>query len=225
MSMSKQNRVQPDGQIVAVAARGTFMGNRGILHNVHGQVLRPYTHKAWIICLLNFKGRKRQVMRPNNYTELFFLDEATALAAGHRPCYECRREQAQAFRTAWVVANPTLADGPQTRMGQIDAVLHQERLTEAFYVKDKRKRVFTAVADTLPNGTFIQLDKTFYLIWDDAIYPWSPEGYSAGRQRPLPQTVTVLTPPSTVDTLANGYTPIIHDSAQVIIPPLSQGKI
>lgn len=95
--MPKQNRVTPDGQIIATAARGSFMGNRGILHNDQQEIVKPFAHKAWIICQLRFKGRRRQLMQPGKYTELFFLDEATALAAGHRPCFECRREAAQAF--------------------------------------------------------------------------------------------------------------------------------
>ncbi len=205
--MPKQNRVAPAGQLIAVDARGTFMGNRGILHNAQQEIVKPFAHKAWIICQLSFKGRRRQIMRPGNYTELFFLDEATALAAGHRPCFECRRAAAQAFRAAWLAGNPQLNFGEAVKMGEIDTVLHAERLTEAYFIKDRRKRVFTAVFSQLPNGTFIQHNNAPHLVWQEALFPWTPAGYQPPLPRPTSGKAVVLTPRSTVAALAYGYVP------------------
>ena len=189
------------------------MGNRGILHNELQEIVRPYAHKAWIICQLNFKGRKRAIMSPGRYTELFFLDEATALAAGHRPCYECQRERAQQFRDAWVAANPDLSNGRSVKMGDIDTVLHQERLTQARLVKDRRKRTYTAKLAYLPNGVFILWGERPCLVWDDALWPWTAVGYEVPVARPITGPVTVLTPHSIVNTLAYGFEPHTHNTA------------
>src|SRR5919204_6549006 len=104
--MPRQNRVTPFGEIVATPERGTLMGNRGVLHDGEGRIRRPWQLRRWLVCVLDLKGRKRRVMTPGRYTELFFLDEATALAAGHRPCAECRRARFLAFCSAWGTANP-----------------------------------------------------------------------------------------------------------------------
>lgn len=214
--MPKQNRVTPEGQIIATSARGIFMGNRGILHNVQQEIVKPFAHKAWIICRLNFKGRRREVMQPGNYTELFFLDEATALAAGHRPCFECRRAAAQAFRAAWLAGNPQLNLGESVKAKQIDEVLHVERLTEAYYIRDRQKRTYTAVLNTLPRGTIILWQERPYLVGQDALLPWTPAGYEAPVVRPKEAQVVVLTPPSTVAALTHGYIPVLHKSAKVV---------
>ena len=103
--MPLQNRVDPWGNILAVSARGAWLGNRGIIHNVQKQIVRPYQHQSWVTCRLRFKNRKRKIMSPSTYTELFFLDESTAFAAGHRPCGECRRERYRQFKELWVRAN------------------------------------------------------------------------------------------------------------------------
>ena len=113
--MSRQNRGTPFGDIIATPARGTLMGNRGCLHDNQGHIIRPYQLKRWIIYQLEFKGRRRQIMTPGKYTELFFLDEATALAAGHRPCVECSRPRFTEFVAAWAEANPDLAGGTEAR--------------------------------------------------------------------------------------------------------------
>jgi hypothetical protein len=213
--MPKQNRVTPDGQIIATPARGTFMGNRGILHNDQQEIVKPFAHKAWIICQLSFKGRRRALMQPGNYTELFFLDEVTALAAGHRPCFECRRAAAEAFRNAWLAGNPQFGFGDSVKVGEMDVVLHAERLTEAHYVKNRKKRTYTAVMQTLPNGTFIWWQERPYLVWHDALLPWTPAGYETPISRPQQGQVNVLTPPSTVAALGHGYMPTVHESADV----------
>src|ERR1700744_4822295 len=122
-----QNRVDPLGQLIRTPARGAWIGNRGLLHDEHQRIVRPFKLKAWLICVLQFKGRHRTVMTPRLYTELFFLDEATAFSAGHRPCFECRREAAQLFRACWVRGNPEYNFTPTTSIYEIDSVLHRER--------------------------------------------------------------------------------------------------
>ena len=208
--MTKQNRVTPFGDIVAVPARGLFMGNRGILHNEKQEVERPFRLKAWIICKLDFKGRRRAIMSPGRYTELFFLDEATALAAGHRPCYECQRDRSLAFRAAWVAGNPQHVDIPNPKISVIDNILHAERMTKSWFIKDRRKKTYDAAIDALPNGTFIAQNETPLLVWNDSLYPWTPAGYGSPQTRPESGSVTVLTPPSTVAALTHGYVPILH---------------
>jgi len=201
----RQNRVTPNGEIIATTARGTLMGNRGILHDEGQRIIRPYASKAWIICRLHFRQRRRVIMSPNRYTELFFLDEATALAAGHRPCFECQRSRTLAFREAWVAANPKLIDGTAPRIGDIDKVLHQERLTKARRRWDRCKRTYTAALDSLPNGAFIAFQGDAHLVWEGALLPWSPFGYGTTRARPTGIDVTVLTPHATVGALNHGY--------------------
>lgn len=206
--MPRQNRITPFGEIVTVPERGTMMGNRGILHDAEGRIRRPWQVKRWLLCVLEFKGRHRVVMAPNRYTELFFLDEATGLAAGHRPCAECRRSRFVAFRDAW--DRRIIGSGP-TRAEMLDARLHAERINP-----DRSKRVFMANIDELPDGVFIKLGATVgdaWLIWEDKLLAWSAEGYTGRRPRPREEAVTVLTPRSTVAAIREGYVPEVHSSA------------
>ncbi|MCA9948115.1 MAG: hypothetical protein KDE48_00585 [Anaerolineales bacterium] len=214
--MSKQNRVQPDGRIIATDARGTFMGNRGgTLHNDNQELVRQARTKGWIICVLEFKNRQRKIMTPGEYTELFFLDEATALAAGHRPCHECRRERALAFRAAMVTDNPLFPEGAKTKFPMLDDVLQRERMTEAYFINDRRKRTYLTGVGALPNGVFIFYNQDFYLIWGNKIYGWTPTGYLTPAARPVDEDVVVLTPLSTVAALRSGYVPDVHVSAEL----------
>jgi len=189
------------------------MGNRGQLHDAHGAIRRPFLVQRWIICRLSFKGRRRQVMAPGQYTELFFLDEATALAAGHRPCAECQRPRFEHFRAVWAAANPRLAGGPRPPAPIIDAVLHAERLTPAGH-----KRTYSAPVARLPDGAFVLLpgDPRAYLVLGGALLRWSPFGYDGALPRPAAGTVRVLTPRSVVKTLAAGYMPGLHPRAQTV---------
>lgn len=185
------------------------MGNRGILHDEKQVVIRPYQVKRWIICQLQFKNRQRQVMSPNQYTELFFLDEATALSAGHRPCFECQRERALAFQAAWQRAQ-RLSKLPTAK--QMDTQLHDERLTDARLLKDKRKRTHTAVLGYLPSGTFVEIEKRPCLWWQSTIYPWTIGGYLSPISLLSDKLVVVLTPNSIIQTIQFGYIPMIHHS-------------
>ena len=195
--MAYQNRVTPRGKLIAVEARGTFMGNRGCLHDATGSIRREWQLKRWIVCELEFKGRYRPVMQPGHYTELFFLDEATALAAGHRPCAECRRPAYRAFLDAWPASGPLTA-------GAVDEVLHQERAASPWQ----------APLDTLPDGAFIAFpgDSRPFLLLGDALLGWTFDGYTDRFPRSA-ATVEVLTPRSTVEALRAGYRPAYHPTA------------
>src|SRR5512135_218276 len=208
--MPRQNRVTPFSTLIATPARGTLTGNRGCLHDEHGQIRRDYQGQRWIICLLEFKGRRRTIMQPGHYTELFFLDEATALAAGHRPCAECQRERFNLFREMWVKGNPHLTATQRPAATLIDAVLHAERLAEG----NDRRRDYTTV-DDLPNGTFVADDeRQAYVVLNRQVQLWTPDGYEHALTRLIHYPVRVLTPASIVRTLAAGYPVHIHPSAQ-----------
>lgn len=203
--MALQNRVTPTGEIVAVPERGLFMGNRGVLHDERQRLgRRRWALKAWLICRLEFKGRRRTVMAPRRYTELFFLDEAAALAAGHRPCYECRRLDFRAWQVAW--RNAHGLDAPP-RAPEMDACLHEERLAPA-----RRQRVWSSDIAGLPTGTFVMWEGTPHLVQARGLRPWSWQGYGSLLVRPS-GPVTVLTPPSSVAVLRAGYRPALHPSA------------
>ena len=155
--MPLQNRVDPCGRILSVAARGTFMGNRGgVLHNDNREIVRQYAGRRWITCLLEFKGWWRAVMSPNRYTELFFLDEAVALAVGHRPCAECRRDRFNAFKDAWA-RSKDLNGKNLPLVDQIDRELHASRIDGK-----KQKVTYQALLDELPDGCFVQIDGSNY---------------------------------------------------------------
>ena len=209
--MPRTNRVTPFGEIVATPERGTMMGNRGILHDAEGRIRRPWQVNRWLLCVLEFRGRHRMVMAPNRYTELFFLDEATGLAAGHRPCAECRRSRFLAFREAWSAGNRRIMGSDPIRAGMMDARLHAERT-----LPDRSKRTFTADIDELPDGVFVKLggpDGGACLIWRGTLLAWSPGGYTGRRTCPRGEAVTVLTPRSTVAAIRAGYGPEVHPSA------------
>jgi hypothetical protein len=210
-TMPRRNRVTPFGDVIATPERGTMMGNRGILHDPDGRVRRPWQVKRWLLCVLEFRGRHRTVMAPNRYTELFFLDEATGLAAGHRPCFECRRKGFLAFRDAWAAGNrPTMR--PETIGADLmDHQLHTERVGP-----DRSKRTFTADLDELPDGVFVKLgdaDGGACLVWRDNLLDWSAGGYTGRRRRSRGRVVSVLTPRSTVAAIRAGYVPEVHPSA------------
>jgi len=203
--MPLQNRVDPFGVMIRTPARGTFMGNRGgALHNDLREIIRPYKNRQWITCVLEFHGRKRSIMSPRHYTELFFLDEAVAFAAGHRPCAECRRGRFNAFKQAWMNGNPSGSSEP-VRAAAIDEILHRARLDE-----NRRKRTYNADVNSLPNGAFVAIEQTPYLVWGDALGKWTPHGYSSKQRRP--RSATVLTPRPIVECFRHGYEPEIHES-------------
>ena len=206
--MPLQNRVDPFGVIFRSPARGTFMGNRGgALHDDRRQIVRPYIGHRWITCVLEFKGRHRSVMTPGRYTELFFLDEAVAFAAGHRPCAECRRQSFHAFRDAWMRRNGS--ERGVVLAPEIDAALHQERLDAG-----RRKLTYEAPLSSLPDGCFVETDGAASLVWKDGLYQWSPEAYTMRVSRTGHSSVRVLTPRPIVECFRQGYVPEVHHSLQ-----------
>lgn len=203
----RQNRVTPEGEIIIHSARGLFMGNRGCLHDNDGQLGRArWRSTTWIVCRLEFKGRRREIMAPGRYTELFFLDEAVALAAGHRPCAECRREDYKRFVAGW-------AEGHSSSLpasNEMDRVLHESRIDRVA----KRQRTFRAEARHLPDGVFIRSQDTAVprLVLGDRLIPFEDYAYGHPIPRPPDEKVDVLTPAPTVAAMRAGYTPRLHES-------------
>jgi hypothetical protein len=201
-----QNRVTPLGELIAHPARGLVYGNRGCLHDADGQVRRRYQVRRWIACRLEFRGRRRSpLMQPGRFTELFLLDEATALAAGHRPCAECRREDYDRFTTLWRhLHGDAGADA-------IDARLHGERIDP----ETRRHRLHPAAADELPDGAFVLHDGSPKLVLGDELLTWAPGGYVAREPRPR-GSATLITPPALVAVLRSGWrptaVPLLHPS-------------
>ncbi len=204
--MPLQNRVTPLGEVTATPARGTFTGNRGIIHDPATRTLlkRRWTTKAWIACVCEFRGRRRDVMGTQSWTELFFLDEATALAAGHRPCFYCRRVDANAFRAAWQRGNRT----GDLLAPEMDATLHAERLDG----RVKRLHSLPGSIEKLPDGAMVKARDENYLIAQGQPLRWTFDGY---REVDAPlASPQLITPPSTVRALAAGYKPVLHGSAR-----------
>jgi hypothetical protein len=205
----RQNRVTPFSAIIATPARGRWLGNRGCIHDESGRIRRLYQTRRWIICLLQYKGVRRQLMQPGRWTELFFLDEATALAAGHRPCAYCQRARYDEFREVWARANPELASGPRPGADEMDAHLHRERLDA-----NRQRITYPATLSTLPDATFVVHENKPCLVRGSRLFPWRPDGYGAATELPSDSHVMVLTPRSAVNTLAAGFEVQIDASAE-----------
>ena len=198
----------PSGEIVSTPQRGLFTGNRGIIHDPATKTLlkRRWSSKAWITCVCEFRGRRREVMATRSWTELFFLDEATSFAAGHRPCFYCRRADANAFRAAWERGNNISG----VRAPGIDQVLHTERLNG----KAKRLHALPMSLEKLPDGAMVQAAAESYLIAQGRALLWSWDGYREARSI---TNAMLLTPPSALRALVAGYRPVLHPSATRLI--------
>jgi hypothetical protein len=208
--LPRQNRVTPSGELIATESRGTLLGNRGILHDDQQRIRRLFNGRRWIYCVLQFKDRRQVVMAPGHYTQLFFLDEATALAAGHRPCAECQHGRYREFQAIWAAAYPTLAGGGAPGADQMDAVLHAERISPA-----KAKVTYEERLDRLPPGTMVLPpgSEQPHLVMDGPPIAWTPGGYGAPADVPTDAAVRVLTPRSVVRALAGGFRAAVHPSA------------
>ncbi len=200
--MPLQNRVDPYGDLFAASARGLLMGNRGgRLHDGQRRLgARRWTSRQWICCRLEFNKRHRTVWG-EGYSELFFLDEVTALAAGHRPCFECRRRDAEKFAPLFC------GTAQRAAAPKMDKTLHAERLD------GKSKRTHRRALDALPDGAMIALDGEALAVRGQHLLPWTPSGYGRTRPRPFAADVDVLTPPSILAVLSRGYWPLWHASA------------
>ena len=206
--MPRQNRVTPLGELVADPARGLVYGNRGCLHDETGRIRRRYNGKRWIGCRLQFRGRlRRPLMQPGRFTELFFLDEATALAAGHRPCALCRREDYARLVEIWRELHPG-----QVGADAIDAQLHGERVASG----TRAQRRHDAWLDELPDGAFVLWDGAPHVVLGENLLTWTAAGYVARSPRPARRQTVLITPPSLVEVLRAGWQPLVpllHTSA------------
>jgi hypothetical protein len=208
-----QNRVTPTGEIISHKMRGLFMGNRGILHDDHGQLgISRWKHPHWIICLTEFRNRHRVVMSPRRYTELFFLDEAVALAAGHRPCAECRRLE---YNQYLVAVSDTFDEGPP-KAAELDRRLQNERVSRL-----RQQITHQAPVTVLPNGTMLRLAddaNQIRLRVGNRLLLWTMESYiddgMVVHQPGGERSAEVLTPPTSVRALLAGYQPVLHPSAR-----------
>jgi len=203
-SVPHRNRVTPFSDVIETEARGLLYGNRGVLHDDRGRIVRPFQGRRWIACLLSFKGRRRPLLRPGRFTELFFLDEATALAAGHRPCAECRRSDFVRFRDAWSATHPQAS----LLVDDIDRVLHDERVGPG-----RTKRRYPARLAELPGGAMLAEDGEAWLLRAGELLRWTPFGYAERRVAEPDAGVEVLTPPSITAVIAAGYAPSLHPTA------------
>jgi hypothetical protein len=208
--MPRRNRVTPLSELVADPARGLVYGNRGCLHDAGGRIVRRFAVRRWIACRLRFKDWHRgDLMQPGRFTELFFLDEATAFAAGHRPCALCRRADYDRFGALWAAMH----DG-ERGADAIDLRLHGERMTEG----GRAQRHHSCGLDDLPDGAFALRDGAPWLVLGDALLRWSPDGYRERVARPRGSRALVVTPPSLVEVLRAGWSgdehvPLLHPSA------------
>ncbi|MFD3403723.1 hypothetical protein ACFWUU_23770 [Kribbella sp. NPDC058693] len=204
--MPLQNRVLPTQEIVADPGRGLLMGNRGSLHSPDRRLgTTRWRSKAWICCVLDWKGIRRDPMPPGRWTALFFFDEAVALAAGHRPCHYCRRRDFLLYAGAWAQGQ---AERP--RAAEMDAVLHSQR------VESRTRRQRTTVQDLadLPDGAMVRFDGRPALVLEQQVLPWSWEGYGEALRPPGLQQVETLTPPANLLVLKAGFAPLLHPSAR-----------
>ena len=197
-----QNRVDPFGNLIRTAARGSWTGTRGLLHNDEQEIIRPFKLKAWLTCKLEFKGRKRKMMSPDRYTELFFLDEATAFAAGHRPCCECRRDDFNKFKSLWLKANPGYGFDEKISIQKIDSIIHGERIN-----RNRSKITFEENIHTIPDGSMVSYNDDPYLVFNNQLFLWTPFGYAKGIALPDAGKFIVLTPRSNLNTFRLGYLP------------------
>jgi hypothetical protein len=206
--VARRNRVTPLSELVADPARGLVYGNRGCLHDAAGDIRRGYATRRWIACRLRFRGWHRApLLQPGRFTELFFLDEATAMAAGHRACALCRREDYARLRAVWEELHPG-----QAGADAIDAQLHAERLHPAA----RGRGLHAAPFDALPDGAFVLRDGASWLVLDGWLRRWTPGGYTASVPRPAGEAARVITPPSLVAVLRAGWepaVPLLHPSA------------
>lgn len=206
--MPLRNRVTPLGELIADPARGLVYGNRGCLHDDAGRIRRRYAGRRWIACRLEFRGWHRSpLLQPGKFTELFFLDEATAFAAGHRPCALCRREDYDRFGSLWRDLH-----GGEAGAEAIDTRLHAERLD----ARTRERRLHDAPLEELPDGTFVLAGGEPLLVRGSRLLAWTPAGYGCPRRRPRTGALPVITPPSLVAVLAAGWSgvvPLLHPSA------------
>ena len=203
--MPARNRVTPMGDVVAIPLRGAWTGNRGILHRGR-EIVRFHASDLWITCVLEFRGRWREQWQPHHYTFLYFHDEAVSLAAGHRPCAECRRVSYSAYRAAWAEARAVALPSAK----QMNRQLHGERIVRGTH----RRRLHGTPWADLPDGTFVWLDCAAHIVLGSQLTKWTHDGYGAHCARPTRGTANAITPPASIAALRAGYRVQIDESAR-----------
>jgi hypothetical protein len=203
-----RNRVTPLGEVVADPARGLVYGNRGCLHDRDGRIVRRWAGRRWIACRLEFRGwLRRPLLQPGRFTELFFLDDATAMAAGHRACALCRREDYVALTDVWRSLHPA-----DRGADDIDLRLHAERIE----LDTRARRIHEAPIGSLPDGAFVLHKGRPHAVVGRDLLRWTPAGYESGVTRPARGSASLITPPSLVEVLRSGWDPVVplvHPSA------------
>ena len=199
-----QNRVDPFGNIIRTPERGLWLGNRGVIHNERQEIIRPFKIKAWITCALHYRDRHREIMQPDKWTELFFLDEATAFSAGHRPCFQCRYKAHRHFKMLWIAGNPQHGFTMKTPVAEIDAILHSERISS-----NKTKVIREDDLADMPGGTFVIYNDLPYLVNENKLHQWTAGGYKDPVDFPGVGKLKILTPCSVVNMFRAGYAPHI----------------
>lgn len=209
--MPLQNRVKPNSEIVISQSKGSMMGNRGNLHNEHKELIRQTksSYKGWVTCLLQFEGIQREIMSPGKYTELFFLDEATAFSAGHRPCNDCQKDRLKEFKKVWLSANKSEYALTGTNLKDIDGVIQEERIDT-----NGNKVTYSSEITGLPDGTFVEIENKYFLKWRGSLLEWSFDGYVSAVLMPSNKSAKVLTPKSIVRCFRSGFLPKVHESAE-----------
>lgn len=203
--MPAQNRVTPEGEVVAISLRGAWTGNRGIVHDGN-RIVRSHASDLWITCALRFRGRWSEQWQPHHFTWLYFHDEAVSFAAGHRPCAECRRDAYLSYRDAWADA----FGGPPPSATQMNRQLHGERIVRGTHTR----RVHAMPWRELPEGVFVRASDGPAVVTDDHLAAWTRTGYGARLPRPRLGEAAVLTPPSSVAALRAGYPVQLDDQAR-----------
>ncbi len=208
--MALQNRVDPFGSLQSTKARGSLLGNRGQLHDAGKNIIRSWKSRAWVTCSLEYGDIRRTIFSPTSYSELFFLDEATAFAAGHRPCGSCRNKRYREFKSKWLAANPEAISEKKPSIAAMDKVLHAERVAH-----DGGKNTFEAGVKTLPFGTFVECNGVAFVVAGENLLPWSFHGYGEAISiSEVAPVLTVLTPKSIVSLFRYGFQPDLHQTAE-----------
>lgn len=208
--MSLENRVDPSSKIYKSNQKTSLLGNRGILHTEDNKITRNYRSKNWVICLLEEYDKNNEIHKDN--TELFFLDEATAFSAGHRPCEQCNKKRYDYFLQLWLKGNTSIFDRTTKSITAIDKIIHNQR------IKNNKQVTYLCLFNLLPNGTFIQIEENFYIVWDLKIYKWHCSKYKETNiEIPLNKEVWVTTPKSFVNMYEKGFIPNIHKSLKELI--------
>lgn len=204
--MTMSNIVDPSSRICQSPARGKILGNRGLLHNEDKKIIRNYRSESWVTCIVDKYTKKEPIHKALN-TELFFIDEATAFSAGHRPCDKCKKERFDNFLNSWLRGNKSVFTKIPKNIKTIDRIIHKQR------IRNNKQVTYLCLFNLLPKGTFIQIEEDSYIVWNKDIFRWTQAGYKkATIETPTNKEVIVRTPKSFVNMYDAGFEPQVHES-------------